>query len=74
MSSRITVGCNEKAAWILTNTQACIPARTPLCLTLAENHKKFKGRGCIMEERMQRSNFKCSHKVTFANNNGKLGL
>ena len=30
MSSWITVGRNEKAAWILTNTCSCIPARTLL--------------------------------------------
>ena len=39
MASRITVGRNEKAAWILTNTQACIPARRSLCLNFTERLK-----------------------------------
>ena len=38
MPSWITVGRNEKAAWILTNTYSCIPARTSLWLDHCETN------------------------------------
>jgi hypothetical protein len=65
MSSRITIGRNEKAAWILTNTQACVPARTSLCLKFTERHDVATWRIEILN---------LIFRFPLANNNGKPEL